>query len=63
MIFGEHRFGADMKVTPGQIGGGTELLIVEIEAHHQSGISVGGWEALDRSDVERLRDLCVEALR
>lgn len=61
MIFGEHDFGP-MRITPGLIGGGTDLLCVEMEASHESGMSLTGWTGLSRGDVERLRDLCNEAL-
>jgi hypothetical protein len=60
MIFGTHEFG-DMTVEPGT-DGTSALITIAIRDTVMGGIPVRPYENLDRAEVERLRDLCEEAL-
>jgi hypothetical protein len=60
VISREHEFG-DMTVGPGT-DGTASLMTITIHDTVMGGISVRPYENLDRAEVERLRDLCEEAL-
>lgn len=63
MIFGEHTvgWGDALTVGPGTPQS-TSLMKIKGEAHHEAGLSMSILADFDRADVERLRDLCNEAL-
>jgi hypothetical protein len=64
VILGEHQvgWGDALTVTPGNAMIGQSLMTIQGQGHHQSGIEVSVESYLDRRDIERLRDLCDEAL-
>lgn len=63
MIYGEHDF-CGLRVRPAPTGdrGLTALLRFEMDAHHESGLTMRCHALLDRRDLELLRDLVEEAL-